>query len=232
MSARFRLLSLITVALGLSAALMLNVSPAERTRSTVMTSESRQETRLARRELRNATAKLQTVGKATPKLEGCVSCHAKIEPMHKYGTTETLEQIKGDKDAVGLTCTACHGGNPLPKKTTDDSKEIERIKHAAHVQPRFPNEWRRQGKSTGANPERSNTLLERESLEFVRFINPGDLRVAQRTCGECHAVEERGVAHSMMTHGALLWGAALYNNGSFPSKDARFGESYNESSAP
>src|SRR6266404_4436413 len=30
----------------------------------------------------------------TPKLEGCISCHGKIEPMHKYGTTETLEQLK------------------------------------------------------------------------------------------------------------------------------------------
>ena len=162
-----------------------------------------------------------------------MSCHAKIEPMHKYGTTETLEQIKGDKDAVGLTCTACHGGNPLPKKTTDDSKEIERVKLAAHVQPRFPHEWKRDGKYTGANPASTNTVLERESIEFVRFINPGDLRVARRTCGgACHAVEERGVARSMMTHGAMLWDAALYNNGSFPSKDARFGESYNESGAP
>ncbi len=36
----------------------------------------------------------------------------------------------------------------------------------------------------------------------------------------------------MMAHGAMLWGAALYNNGGFPLKDARFGESYNEQGAP
>ncbi len=36
----------------------------------------------------------------------------------------------------------------------------------------------------------------------------------------------------MMTHGAMLWGAALYNNGGFPIKDARFGESYSENGAP
>ena len=35
-----------------------------------------------------------------------------------------------------------------------------------------------------------------------------------------------------MTHGAMLWGAALYNNGGFPMKDARFGESYSENGAP
>ena len=171
---------------------------------------------------------------AAPKVEGCVSCHALIEPMHKYGTTETLEKLKDGKDAVGLSCTACHGGNPVPRKTSEDPREIERVKEEAHVRPMFPREWRRDGKYTGANPERSNTLLTRESLEFVRFVNPGDLRVVAKTCAgsACHEVESKNVARSMMTHGAMLWGAALYNNGSFHLKDSRFGESYSESGAP
>src|SRR5688572_4011557 len=158
-----------------------------------------------------------------PKQEGCVSCHGMIEPMHKYGTTETLEKLKDGKDAVGLSCTACHGGNPASK-----------LKVEAHVRPRFPLEWQREGRYSGANPERSNTLLNRESWEFVRFINPGDLRVATQTCGSssCHEIESKNVARSMMTHGAMLWGAALYNNGGFPLKDARFGESYSETGAP
>jgi hypothetical protein len=157
------------------------------------------------------------------KVEGCVSCHGLIEPMHKYGTTETLDKLKDGKDAVGLSCTACHGGNPASNKKED-----------AHVKPKFPNEWRRDGKYSGANPERSNTLLARESWEFVRFINPGDLRVVSKTCAgsACHEVESKNVARSMMTHGAMLWGAALYNNGSFHLKDARFGESYSESGEP
>ena len=172
--------------------------------------------------------------KTLPKVEGCVSCHGMIEPMHKYGTTETLDRLKDGKDAVGLSCTACHGGNPVPRKTTDSAAEIERIKGEAHVQPRFPREWRREGKYSGANPERSNTLLNRESWEFVRFVNPGDLRVAAKTCGSssCHEVESRNVPRSMMTHGAMLWGAALYNNGSFHLKDPRFGESYSENGEP
>ncbi|HEY2961624.1 MAG TPA: hypothetical protein VGJ37_04375 [Pyrinomonadaceae bacterium] len=169
-----------------------------------------------------------------PKVEGCVSCHGLIEPMHKYGTTETLEKIKDGKDAVGLSCTACHGGNPVPRKTSDAPAEIERVKREAHVQPLYPREWQRSGRHSGANPERSNTLLNRESWEFVRFINPGDLRVAAKTCGSasCHEVESKNVARSMMTHGAMLWGAALYNNGSFPLKDPRFAESYSENGNP
>ncbi len=169
-----------------------------------------------------------------PKLEGCITCHGQIEPMHKYGTTETLDKLKDGKDAVGLTCTTCHGGNPVPRKRSDDVNEIQRIKNEAHVRPKFPREWQRDGKNTGANPERSNTLLARESWEFVRFVNPGDLRVAATTCGGagCHEAESKNAARSMMAHGAMLWGAALYNNGGFPVKDARLGESYSESGAP
>ncbi|HET6669520.1 MAG TPA: hypothetical protein VFH15_04735 [Pyrinomonadaceae bacterium] len=170
----------------------------------------------------------------TPATEGCITCHGQIEPMHKYGPTEVYETLKDGKDAVGLTCTGCHGGNPAARKTGNDAAEIERAKNAAHVRPRFPLEWRPDGKYTAANPERTNTLLARESWEFVRFVNPGDIRVAAQTCGNsaCHAIEAKNVARSMMTHGAMLWGAALYNNGGFPLKDARFGESYNERGAP
>ena len=36
----------------------------------------------------------------------------------------------------------------------------------------------------------------------------------------------------MMTHGAMLWGAALYNNGAFPLKNPHFGESYGRDGTP
>jgi hypothetical protein len=155
--------------------------------------------------------------------------------MHKYTNTgETLDKLKDGRDAIGLSCTGCHGGNPVPRRSSEDPKDIERTKNEAHVRPKFPVEWKRDGKYTGANPERTNTLLARESWEFVRFINPGDIRVAASTCGNsgCHELQTKNVARSMMAHGAMLWGAALYNNGGFPLKDARFGESYSESGSP
>src|SRR4026207_1344233 len=85
------------------------------------------------------------------KLEGCVTCHGLIEPMHKYGTTETLEKLKDGKDAVGLSCTGWHGGNPGPPEPSEDPKDIERTKNDAHVRPKFPAEWKRDGKYTAAN---------------------------------------------------------------------------------
>ena len=74
----------------------------------------------------------------------------------------------------------------------------------------------------------------KESPEYVRFVNPGDLRIAPETCGRagCHPSEVRNVSTSMMTTGGILWGAALYNNGGYPHKDTRFGESYARDGAP
>ena len=156
--------------------------------------------------------------------EGCLKCHNNIEPMHRYNSKgDVLDALVDGKDAQELTCTACHGGNPAA--TTQA---------AAHVQPRFPKRWgcKNGGECSSRNPERSNTLLAKESREFVRFINPGDFRVIGQTCNACHLNEGQRASRSLMSHGAVLWGAALYNNSAFPLKDAHFGESYNADGDP
>ncbi|HSF24723.1 MAG TPA: hypothetical protein VLE20_10900, partial [Blastocatellia bacterium] len=129
-------------------------------------------------------------------------------------------------------CIDCHGGRAevrLPAGAIKGSAEYKDAQNKAHIQPRFPDLWK-----TSANPERSSTALNKESAEFVRFMNPGDLRVAALSCGtsECHTRDVHNVGKSMMTTGAMLWGAALYNNGSFPLKNYRFGESYGADGLP
>ena len=57
----------------------------------------------------------------------------------------------------------------------------------AHVSPRYPEAWR-----TSGNPVRSYTLLNHESPEFTRFVNPGDLRVAHISCGDLGLPPRRG----------------------------------------
>jgi hypothetical protein len=131
---------------------------------------------------------------------GCVVCHLRKESMH----------FDGDED-LDIGCADCHGGNAL--ETLDKTK--------AHVLPRNPEVW----KST-ATPERLTSEWLKESDEYIRFINPGDFRAADLACGKCHEREVMWMKKSMMTHGGMLWGAALYNNGAYPLKDARFGESY------
>ena len=121
----------------------------------------------------------------------------------------------------------------MPRKPCDWAAPIVTVgtrattKEAAHVCPDFPDAW-----PSSANPVRTYTLLNHESPEFIRFVNPGDLRVAHISCGACHADQVLQVRKSMMTHGCMLWGAALYNNGTVPGKWPRFGESYSMLGSP
>jgi hypothetical protein len=145
----------------------------------------------------------QTQAAADAKSTGCVTCHKNIEPMHL-------------SPAVKLGCTDCHGGNAVA--TTRD---------AAHVHPLHPEIW-----STSANPPRTYTALLQESPEFVKFVNPGDLRVAEETCGGCHQKEVNAVARSTMTTSSVFWAAAAYANGILATKKAILGESYGRDGKP
>ena len=146
----------------------------------------------------------QSQASADAKSVGCNQCHAGIEPMHQASH-------------VVLGCTDCHGGNPARGLT----------KEQAHILPKNKEFWK-----TSANPPNSSAWLNHESPEFIRFMNPGDLRVAKQACGLCHDEIIRNVDHSMMNHGAMLWGAALYNNGGFNLKNYRFGQAYGADGAP
>lgn len=149
----------------------------------------------------------QTQADADRKSKGCLTCHGGIEPMHK-------------NTAVKLGCIDCHGGNPNAT-----------LAELAHVQPRYPDRWK-----SSANPVRSYTLLNEEYPEFVQFVNPGDLRVADKACGPCHNTKDdaivRNVQKSMMTTSALLWGGAAYNNGIVSTKNYILGESYSWDGKP
>jgi len=163
----------------------------------------------------------QPFEEAKQKTEGCMSCHTQEDAptMHKSGS-------------FPLGCTDCHGGDAkvfLPAGTTPGSPEYVRLTAEAHPKPRIPhNAW------TSAAPVRAYTQWLKEDPDYIKFVNPGDLRIADETCGKsgCHVQEVARVRTSMMAHGALLWEAALYNNGAFPLKDAHFGESYSRDGEP
>jgi LPXTG-motif cell wall-anchored protein len=169
----------------------------------------------------------QSPQEAEAKSAGCVTCHTPMDAATMHEST-----------AVRIGCTDCHGGDAtahVTTGTTPGSSSYEQAKNKAHVQPRFPDAWgKKRNPPSAANPVRSYTLLNRESPEFVRFVNPGDLRVAHLSCGVsgCHVAQVANLRHSLMTHGGMLWGAALYNNGAFPLKNARFGESYGPDGSP
>ncbi|HEX8170518.1 MAG TPA: hypothetical protein VF824_08260 [Thermoanaerobaculia bacterium] len=150
----------------------------------------------------------QTQAQADAKSRGCLTCHDGVEPMHA-------------SSAVKLGCTDCHGGDA----TSSD-------KNRAHVQPQHPEIWTRDGKRSSANPERLYTKSMQESAEYIKFVNPGDLRVAQETCGGCHQWQSNAVPRSTMTTSAVFWAAAPYANGVLSRKEGLLGESYNREGNP
>ena len=160
----------------------------------------------------------QSVMDADKKSFGCVSCH-----------TGTDRHTMHANPGVTLGCTDCHGGdaNVLKPKDAQYSGQDESGYRAAmaksHVLPEFDKAW---NYPSSANPERSYTLLNKEANQFVRFMNPGDLRVAREACGACHLETVQAVERSLMASSAMLWGGASYNNGILPYKRYILGESY------
>ena len=173
----------------------------------------------ARQEVRppqrgNDLADIQT------KNAGCISCHTQTDSLSMHPT-----------ETVHVGCVDCHGGNAnaaLTPGTAPNSPTYLETKRQAHVLPRVLLD------SRGAAPVRAYADWLKEDAAYIRFVNPGDLRVVDQTCGTagCHVSEARRVRSSMMTHGAMLWGAALYNNGAFPYKNPHFGESYGADGKP
>jgi hypothetical protein len=157
----------------------------------------------------------QTVAEADAKSRGCMTCHV-VTDRH------TMHQNPG----VILGCTDCHGGDAATMKPVGAKREEEGYLAAlrrAHVLPRDEKAW---AWPRSATPERTYTLLNRESPEFIRFMNPGDLRIAREACGACHLPIIQASERSLMATSAMFWGAAAYNNGILPYKHSILGEAY------
>src|SRR6187431_3213388 len=159
----------------------------------------------------------QTKEQAAAKSAGCLSCHVMAPSKPGPGMVDDPDMHVAD---ARVGCTDCHGGDAtakLPEGAKNERPyggEYVDAMNAAHVRPSYPSEW-----PTSANPERTYTLLNRENPEFVRFINPGDLRVAHLACGPCHPKETAYVPRSLMTTSAMFYSAATYNNGTLPLKN-------------
>jgi hypothetical protein len=166
----------------------------------------------------------QTASEAHAKSHGCTSCHSATDQ-------HTMHRNPG----VILGCTDCHGGDSSiarPEGTEYRGKGASEYRAAldqAHIQPRNALAW---NYPSSATPELTYTLLNRESPEFIRFINPADYRVAREACGACHLPVIQAAERSLMSTSAMLWNGAAYNNGIWPLKRGTFGAAYTRESLP
>jgi hypothetical protein len=161
---------------------------------------------------------------ADAKSAGCLTCHEATDQPTMHASP-----------AVVLGCTDCHGGDakvrwsggavsPLLKRArSDDAASYPGTRDRAHVLPRYPGAWQH---PSSANPERTYALLNRESPEFIRFMNPGDYRIVRESCGACHLQTIEAAERSLMATTTMFWGGAAYNNGLLPIKNYLLGEAY------
>ncbi len=161
--------------------------------------------------------KSQSMAEALQKSAGCQSCHTTTDSM-------TMHESPG----VVLGCTDCHGGDANIFTMEGDIKN-KNLMGQAHVLPSYPEDWHY---PHSANPEASYTLLNREAKEFVRFVNPSDLRVAKEACGACHLETVQAAKRSIMATSAMFLGAATYANNVLPFKKYILGEAYTPDGEP
>ena len=162
----------------------------------------------------------QTWLDADGKSTGCVSCHSESD-------ASTMHVSR----AVVLGCIDCHGGDASvrPPPGVMSGEQYDLARDHAHVQPLYPVSWHH---PSSANPVRSYTLLNHESPEFIRFVNPSDYRVVATACGACHQPIIDANVRSLMATGAMFWGGAAYNNGILPFKNYILGEAYTADGEP
>ena len=134
--------------------------------------------------------RFQSVADANSKSSGCLSCH-----------TSTDSKSMHESPGVILGCTDCHGGDSTVIGSVEKMHDISLIGQA-HVLPSYPEDWHF---PHSRNPKQSYTLLNREAKEYVRFVNPSDLRVVDEACGACHLSIVQAAKRSIMATGAMLF---------------------------
>ena len=107
--------------------------------------------------------------------------HAKTEDAKRR--VMAMGEPEGKIHVVGSPELDFHAGDSgvsVQAGLSPDSDAYRDTMEEAHVLPLYPESW---NYPSSATPERTYTLLNRESREFTRFINPSDYRVADDACG-------------------------------------------------
>jgi hypothetical protein len=136
--------------------------------------------------------------------DGCTTCHTGIEQAH--GPVQPGN------------CVICHGG---------DATAL--TQECAHVE--IPENWAEVASIRGDDP----TLAQQGYIknmapdqlaaldpDYVRFINPGDIRVNDDSCGQCHPDHTEKLRTSIMTTNAGHYMPTLFLAG-YQDRDAIFG---------
>jgi hypothetical protein len=181
----------------------------------------------------------QIVEQQKPIGGSCLACHDGITDVHPY---------------FALACVDCHGGNDQVALPTVVNIRDQALLKASHVLPLDPSMWWPNGIDDDndnqideqgeffdgralnetdtpfadkrlSNKSHMDSEMNRD-LNYLRFLNPGDLRVAEATCGSrnknanaamvCHAEVVYDVRRSIMADHSGVPAGATYGNAQLP----------------
>ena len=144
--------------------------------------------------------------------ESCMSCHnGSAHDDYAGGGLENPHPFPG---AASLKCTECHGGDPYSHNPDQ-----------AHVPPppEVGDEAFQENNAEAYFNRLTLTGLDRypdyevhgvtySALDYLQFVNPGDLRVAERgrSCGQCHMAHVECVTKSPLATETGIFSGAMY----------------------
>ena len=134
--------------------------------------------------------------------DGCATCHTGIEDVH-------APYVQPGR------CSTCHGGDP-----TSTKKEVAHVAVPESYEairgnlPPAPH-----GFIKDFAPDQLDALPN----DYLRFINPGDIRAAEAACGECHPSHVANMPNSVMSTNAGHYFPTLLLAGLQDDKQAHYG---------
>ncbi|MGB0590599.1 MAG: hypothetical protein ACPGU1_13055 [Myxococcota bacterium] len=123
----------------------------------------------------------------------CLVCH---QPLDDEGVPHGIGEAHPWHP---LSCTDCHGGND---RVCDGVKVVENGETTCDGEWVYDMELAHVGPGTGPKYLKNLSAAELDEVDeaYVRFINPGDFRVLDKTCQPCHPKQTEAVMRSTMAH--------------------------------
>ena len=148
--------------------------------------------------------------------QSCMTCHNGSQ--HDDYAGPGLENPHPFAPADMLQCTVCHGGNPAGQGVADSHvpppPEIGDREFQAGFTPEARFAYFNRLTLTGLDklPDYTVGATTYTALDYLQFINPGDLRVTTQGqgCGQCHAAHSDYVAASPLGTAMGMFSGATY----------------------
>src|SRR5688572_23621194 len=150
---------------------------------------------------------------STATAESCMKCHnGSLHDDYAGPGLENPHPFPGD--AENLRCTQCHGGDPNGTDVASSHVPPPPSIGDREQQDNDPHAWFNKLTLAGIDkvPDYTVNGVTYTGIDYLQFLNPGDLRVTsrQRGCGDCHAEHATAMSRSPLGTEMGIFSGAFY----------------------